>query len=367
MNAAVHRLSHSPLRAALPRLEPDAAGCLRTLFTAAREREVVHAGETSRWRLAPAAVATGEWVELAGPQHTLWLSVNLDQWLDDIGPRAWWDYTDDARLLAWALAHESLLAHLEPWLGGGLRPIALRDPGTEGISGGVRLAWRGGVDGSKRTAAGDVIVPTALLAGIAADPNWRASKRKGVIPWTNIPAELRMALHTPAFSAAEWRAFEPGDVLLLATAAIAWNAVSLSTAHGTCWRARYRNGRLTLRRAIPQEHLSGRHDMTEGGERTDEPATTPGHERPADDAAEPRGDGPNDPSVAVSFDLGRLDVTLGELSTMQPGYVFELPEPLERAQVIVRANGRAVGRGELVTVGERLGVRLLDVDHDGVR
>ena len=39
--------------------------------------------------------------------------------------------------------------------------------------------------------------------------------------------------------------------------------------------------------------------------------------------------------------------------------MFPVPAQLEGANVTIRANGEAVGQGELVSVGDTLGVRLL--------
>ena len=63
--------------------------------------------------------------------------------------------------------------------------------------------------------------------------------------------------------------------------------------------------------------------------------------------------------VQVQFELGRLEVALSDLAQLQPGYVFALPAHLQGANVAIRANGREVGRGELVAVGDTLGVRLV--------
>ena len=63
--------------------------------------------------------------------------------------------------------------------------------------------------------------------------------------------------------------------------------------------------------------------------------------------------------VSLEFDLGRVQMSVGELSTLQPGYVFALPAHLEGANVTIRANGRVTGRGEMVAVGDTIGVRLL--------
>jgi len=63
--------------------------------------------------------------------------------------------------------------------------------------------------------------------------------------------------------------------------------------------------------------------------------------------------------VEVEFEVGKLELRLGEIAALQPGYVFALPVHLEGANVTIRANGRVAGQGELVAVGDTLGVRLL--------
>jgi type III secretion protein Q len=61
--------------------------------------------------------------------------------------------------------------------------------------------------------------------------------------------------------------------------------------------------------------------------------------------------------VELVFELGRVAVPLGQLRTMAPGHVFDLGRDL-RHPVDVLLAGRRVGEGELVQVGERVGVRL---------
>lgn len=62
----------------------------------------------------------------------------------------------------------------------------------------------------------------------------------------------------------------------------------------------------------------------------------------------------------VRFDLGETLATIGTLQTMQAGYVFELPRRVQDG-VAISVNGALIGRGELVKVGERLGVRVVEV------
>lgn len=64
--------------------------------------------------------------------------------------------------------------------------------------------------------------------------------------------------------------------------------------------------------------------------------------------------------VTVTFDLGESTLALRELKALQPGYAFELARGLDQP-VTIRANGAALGAGELIQVGEYLGVRVVEL------
>ncbi|MED5622298.1 type III secretion system cytoplasmic ring protein SctQ [Ideonella sp. BN130291] len=64
--------------------------------------------------------------------------------------------------------------------------------------------------------------------------------------------------------------------------------------------------------------------------------------------------------VSLRFEVGGLALTLGELKALKPGHVFELGEPLNRSTVRILAHGNVLGKGHLVAVGDRLGVRVAE-------
>jgi type III secretion protein Q len=64
--------------------------------------------------------------------------------------------------------------------------------------------------------------------------------------------------------------------------------------------------------------------------------------------------------VNVRFEVGDLSISLAELRSVQPGHVFELAHALSRSPVRILAHGNLLGRGHLVAVGDRLGVRVSD-------
>jgi len=65
----------------------------------------------------------------------------------------------------------------------------------------------------------------------------------------------------------------------------------------------------------------------------------------------------DDLPVKLVFEMGRLDLSLGEVRKLAPGAVVPLVRPIEESLDVI-ANGRRIGRGTLVQIGDSLGVRL---------
>ncbi|PJI55521.1 YscQ/HrcQ family type III secretion apparatus protein, partial [Methylobacterium radiotolerans] len=75
-------------------------------------------------------------------------------------------------------------------------------------------------------------------------------------------------------------------------------------------------------------------------------------------AAEAAGTGLDAVGVTLAFELGRLTVPLAELREIGAGHVFDLGlAPDEPVDLVV--NGSRIGRGEIVEIGERIGVRVV--------
>lgn len=123
-------------------------------------------------------------------------------------------------------------------------------------------------------------------------------------------------------------ALPDADVLLVAGERLAWRASRAGT-HVTVTAARNQAG-----------------DTFEGWTMHDDPALA------APDAS--LGELP----VRLAFELGKLDLSLAELQSVGPGYVFELARADDEAIDIV-TNGRRIGRGRIVDVGGALGVQVV--------
>lgn len=68
---------------------------------------------------------------------------------------------------------------------------------------------------------------------------------------------------------------------------------------------------------------------------------------------------PEEIPMTVTIETGRIQMTIKQLMELAPGNVIDLDIRPERG-VDLTVNGRCVGRGELLKIGETLGVRILE-------
>ncbi|WP_157793078.1 type III secretion system cytoplasmic ring protein SctQ [Bordetella genomosp. 8] len=75
----------------------------------------------------------------------------------------------------------------------------------------------------------------------------------------------------------------------------------------------------------------------------------------------PGADGPDVDRIPVHlvFDLGELNMPLGELRRLRPGEFFDLQRRIDAGPVHIRANGTLIGTAELVDIDGRIGARVL--------
>jgi type III secretion protein Q len=68
--------------------------------------------------------------------------------------------------------------------------------------------------------------------------------------------------------------------------------------------------------------------------------------------------------VQVVFQAGRLEMSLSEVDRLTPGTILPLDRPVDEALDIV-VNGKRIGRGGLVKVGDALAVRVTRLNSNG--
>lgn len=68
-------------------------------------------------------------------------------------------------------------------------------------------------------------------------------------------------------------------------------------------------------------------------------------------------------SLPIRFEIDTVAMPVSQLAALRPGYVVELAVPLADSRIRMSAHGQTVGFGELVTVGDHLGVRILEMTN----
>lgn len=204
--------------------------------------------------------------------------------------------------------------------------------GLECRAGGGR--WTGRLHLSERAAA-------ALAAALEALPPAPV--------WPPVPVPLRMRVGACDLSWRELRAVRPGDVLIGdvlpgddAPGVPGVDDVLVVAEERWVWQGRRRPGGAV---AVVSARVPAAAVGLEGWMMGDETAHAPV------DA------GLDELPVRLVFEAGRAEVTLGELAQVGPGHVFALTGAAGVVDIV--ANGRRIGQGELVQVGETPGVRVL--------
>lgn len=328
----------TPLRERLPRLSHAHAEALRLLF-----------GAPLRWPLRDGALRLRPGVRA---EHAIALDADGDRLALAFAPGTpcaelhnglrWSDHRGRARVLAWALAHEPALVRLSEALGAALLPLADEDlaqaAAADAAAEREALWLRFEVEGGAPL-SGALRVPLAWAPRLAERAERVAAENAR---WSALPLPARVALPGPALDASQWRALRPGDVLVVGPRARLQRAELRM--HGRLWPLARDAAGWRVDGAgqpfFPSQEIPVSSDVA---------PTAPS----AETASVP------DVPVRIEFEVGSLELTLDALGALQPGYVFALPAPAEGANVVLRANGKVAGRGELVAVGDTLGVRLL--------
>jgi len=308
---------------------------LNTIVGTQREFALTWAGKVGRFRFVPPAPAD---------PPTGWLRVRLDEHSFDWGLPALPELSSlgagfagieiaqlPEKLLlgvleVWleepiaALQRQGITVHLEGWRNTDSPPAS--DCGWE-LTWDSRERFLAGTvhaDGEAMTHLANLVSRTKPSSGRSAD---------------SVPFAVSIALAHLPLSLVTLAALGPGDVVLLPLARGDWTK-------GACelW-----TGDRALGRALKQQQKVTLLTMNSSSEAPSVPAAPPA--RHIDELP-----------VQVVFDVGMLELTVGQLRTLREGYTFELPATSDRA-ITIRANGREIGRGDLVEVGEKLGVRIL--------
>lgn len=345
--AAVLPLDASP---ALPRVSAATARGLSHAYgaTAAVPIALGEHAYAVRWRVdaEPAADAHAYRFVVGPATGTLWLDPLAEtEWLGDAADPA-----------VPAVIRAALLADLGAPLAATLQaatrqrvellPPAEPAPAWHASPSALRFELRR-ADGAWRCHGALLFdAPDALAVFFASTP---AAPPDAAALYANLPVPLAFELGRTALTAAEladvvagdiiaiehWRAHEQ-DLLCVAyvRAAPAWEITG-----------RPAGNRLTVQRIREMPLEPPRTDSASAAAPDTPPADAP---RSLDGLA-----------VDLRFELPPTSMPLGELGTLQPGAVIELPHGINQSVIHLVANGMLIGTGQLIAVGQKLGVRVV--------
>lgn len=181
----------------------------------------------------------------------------------------------------------------------------------------------------------------ALLALVEAAPARAA-------PVAALPLAVRFVAGHTRLTLRQFESIEPGDAVL-----------------PDLWYPARGETRLTLGENLVAEARTDRHTSTlrtPFRPAAEDPAAS-GVSVMAKDQAGGAAEARSEPgldavNVALTFELGRRTLGLGELKALGEGHVFDLGLDPE-SPIDLIANGARIGQGEIVEIGERIGVRVV--------
>ena len=237
-----------------------------------------------------------------------------------------------------ALPEELLLGVLEVWLADPLAALQRQGfplrvaawqmgPSSRPAVCGWDISW----DGRDRFVAGTLHAEPAALEGLVRRLEKLPAQPLGTAD--SLPVSVQVALARVPLAPAALRGLGVGDVVLLPLP-----PGDRSQGSYDLWSA----GRL-LGRATRNRQTFRVSTMNPPAEPSAKPA-----------AGAARVD---DLPIPVVFDVGQIELTVGQLRSIGEGYTFELPA-LPPRLVTLRAHGREIGQGELVELGDKVGVRI---------
>ncbi|MDR3073256.1 MAG: type III secretion system cytoplasmic ring protein SctQ [Deltaproteobacteria bacterium] len=204
-------------------------------------------------------------------------------------------------------------------------------------------------DAGRPAGSGSLILPlsTSALSLLAAAGN--AFPRRPGANTASIMLSLSLCAGHEYFPVRLLREAAPGDVLQYALPAAPEAPLTLEVNSRALWTAALADGTVTVKGVLFQELNRDAKDMTMTSPVSD--AAPAGALSAAEiDALE----------VRLTLELDERLISVGELAALAPGHTLETTASLA-GPVTLKVNGRAVGKGRLVEVGDRLGVMIVSL------
>lgn len=187
----------------------------------------------------------------------------------------------------------------------------------------------------------------AVLGASAANTlaRWAAGHETRPGAWPGIPIEVAFRRGAARVSRRLLESARPGDVIV-ADAMCGKDRTTVVVGERLAAAGLIQNESLKL--LAPLARLSGTEEETWSMSESTPPFLQDGH---ANDSTL------DDIVVKLMFEMGRKEISLGDLKTITPGYIFDLSRA-PSSSVDIFAGSHRIGQGEIVQIGDALGVRV---------
>jgi flagellar motor switch/type III secretory pathway protein FliN len=294
-----------------------------------------------------------EWITLVVDDVRLQLALDGDAIGLDPRQFDWRGYEGESQLLAWTACHEPLICMLRVLFQCDWLPESIGDcdfsPPRDSVQVGFSMVRADGLPIVSGVVVLDVSCVQRLLDRDA------LTERRLNHPMHAVRAKMALVIDELDVAPTELAVLGPGCIVRLDNRTLLAEPVRVAIPAGSLQLI----ADVTGVRATVVGFCSG----GSGGLMSHETPTAP--EAPAAQPGTPARDTSRDHGVPVgalpvrlSFSAGRLTLHFSELADVGPGYVFELDRRLDDQTIIVHANDVPIAVGELVSIGDLVGVRI---------
>ena len=294
-----------------------------------------------------------EWVTLTADDARI--QIALDGEATGLGsePSDWHQYSGDVRLLAWTAYHEPILELLRAVFRREWIPESLGDcdasPDDNDQADDVQAGFSIYTGDSLCVSRGLVLFGRDHIQTLALRPDASEPRPHAL---TGVRAVLETSLDEFEVPATELSTLHCGSVVRLDNRTLRTTPRVVIPLGTTRAIAEIRGRQVTIVGfAAPTRFAS---DSTSGARTMSE-----SRHRPATQNISPRSRSRSRHAASqLRFIAGRTTVPFGALADVAPGFVFELDRPLDDQVITILANEVPIAHGELVTLGDLLGVRI---------
>lgn len=263
-------------------------------------------------------------VRLDSAQGSVLLTLEREDGPSPLGDLHWQDYEGEARLLAWALAHEILIDMLGHIFGGALLSSAFLIAPVEPARCWLALSFKDADGGSQQ---GWIGLGADEVRQLASRPQWQRDPSRLAVMGDVSTLQLELSLAGRVLDPATVARLDTGDVLLIGDTdeclgRLQPDAQTARTVFGLpdAWTVQRRQGQWLV------------------------------VARPLTDSSEP--------SHRPRFVLTHVNLKLEHVAALQTGSTIAYDEPLLGAAAEIFLDERRFGQGIVVALGEWLGVRI---------